>query len=101
VDEGDSADIVFLAFAKAFDKVPFKHLGVKPENHGIDGKLKRWIDEWLQGRYQWFWARSTSSGWRRVSSGVLQGSVLRPAGSILDVHQRPGLWTGKLDIKVC
>ena len=44
VDTGN-VDIVFLDFAKAFDKVPHKRLILKMRNHGIHGKLLDWISE--------------------------------------------------------
>ena len=39
VDSGEAADIVFLDFAKAFDKVPVKGLLWKVRAHGIGGRL--------------------------------------------------------------
>ena len=52
VDEGHSVDIVYLDFAKAFDKVPIKRLLGKCEGLGIGGKFLAWIGEWLTGREQ-------------------------------------------------
>jgi len=40
-------DVVFLDFAKAFDKVPHQRLLLKLQSHGITGKLFNWISDWL------------------------------------------------------
>lgn len=76
MDEGASMDVIFLDLAKAFDKVPHRRLIQKLEKHGIGGKLKRVIENWLANRRQRVCIRGTMSGWRRVLSGVPQGSVL-------------------------
>ena len=40
VDEGNCVDVVFVDFAKAFDKVPHQRLlMVKLRMHGINGRL--------------------------------------------------------------
>ena len=39
IDIGENVDIVFLDFAKAFDKVPHKRLILKMRSHGIRGKI--------------------------------------------------------------
>ena len=36
IDTGDSVDVIFLDFAKAFDKVSHKRLLLKLKAHGID-----------------------------------------------------------------
>ena len=51
-NEGDSLDIIFLNFTKAFDKVPHKILIKKFESYGIQGNVLRWIGEWLGDRKQ-------------------------------------------------
>ena len=38
VDSGNSIDVIFLDFTKAFDKVPHKRLILKLESHGISGR---------------------------------------------------------------
>jgi len=37
IDSGNNVDVIFMDFAKAFDKVPHVRLGRKLESHGITG----------------------------------------------------------------
>ena len=52
LDKGESADVIFLDFAKAFDKVPISRLLEKVRAHGIRGNLLKWIKSWLSDRQQ-------------------------------------------------
>jgi hypothetical protein len=51
LDNGDDIDIILLDFAKAFDKVPYHRL-IRKLVHDITGKLKNWIEAWLNRRTQ-------------------------------------------------
>ena len=52
VDQGHAVDIVYLDFAKAFDKVPHRRLMMKCQGLGISGKVLAWITERLRDRKQ-------------------------------------------------
>ena len=51
-DSGAHADIIYLDFSKAFDKVPKERLLLKLIEHSIEGKIHAGIRDWLTGRKQ-------------------------------------------------
>jgi len=52
IDSEFDVDVIFLDFAKAFDKVPHQRLLSKLKSHGISGIVLDWIENWLSGRVQ-------------------------------------------------
>jgi hypothetical protein len=70
-----NVDVVYLDFAKAFDKVDHNIL---MKQFGIKGKLHSWIESFISNRYQQVLVDGKLSRKEKVISGVPQGTVLGP-----------------------
>jgi hypothetical protein len=66
LDEGQPFDVVFLDFAKAFDKVPREKLLEKLRAKRVRGKTLQWIRQWLIGRKQRVFLNGKYSSWAEV-----------------------------------
>ena len=76
--EGNEHDVVYLDFAKAFNKVDHEILLQKLHIFGVRGKLHDWIKDFLLNRSQLVTVSGVHSVLALVLSGVPQGSVLGP-----------------------
>lgn len=86
LDKGESVDVLYLDFQKAFDKVPRERLLLQFKAHGITGEIYTWIRSWLTGRTQRVVLNGECSDWADVDSGVPQGSILGPVGFIVYIN---------------
>lgn len=106
LEEESPVDIIYLDFAKAFDKVPHVRLAKKLEACGITGNILRWIVNWLTDRRQAVGIRGCYSDWIKIVSGVPQGSVLGPLLFVIYINDIDKELTAKVskfadDTKLC
>lgn len=83
---GEEVDVIYLDYAKAFDKVDHKILLAKLQSFGISGKVYEWIKQFLTNRSQTVVVQGCKSTFKPVVSGVPQGTVLGPILFIMYVN---------------
>ena len=76
LEEGKAVDVIYLDFAKAFDKVDNGILLRTLQRLGVRGPLDKWIYSFLTGRSQVVKVNGEESVPIPVTSGVPQGKVL-------------------------
>ena len=78
LEHGKPVDVVYLDFAKAFDKVDIGITLCKLKSLGIQGEIGRWLTDFLKNSKQTVLVDGKKFVPQHVMSGVPLGSVLGP-----------------------
>ena len=89
MDKGLLTGAVFIDLKKAFDTVPHDGLLNKLFRYGIQDQPLSWFESYLTNRTQSVSIENHLSSAANISSGVPQGSVLRPLLFIIYINYLP------------
>ena len=105
-----SADVIYLDFAKAFDVVSHSKLIVKLASFGIAGNLLNWFADYLSGRSLQVKIGNSCSKSHNMPSSICQGACLSGVlfavyinDLLVELSQLPNIhvWAYADDLKIC
>lgn len=96
MDRGGQVDGVALDLSKAFDRVVHSRLMTKVRGIGMDIRVVKWVEMFLENRGQRVRVGEILSRRTEVQTGVPQGSILGPLLFLLYINDLPGMTNTKI-----
>uniref|UniRef100_A0A8R1HRX4 Reverse transcriptase domain-containing protein n=1 Tax=Caenorhabditis japonica TaxID=281687 RepID=A0A8R1HRX4_CAEJA len=91
IDEGAQVDVIYLDYAKAFDRVPHDILLGKLVDANLNPNLIKWIRSYLSNRTFSVKVNNESFTPKHAQCGVPQGAVLSPILFGIFVNEIPSI----------